>query len=317
MSRRTKPAMLTWPDALDLFVTHLAAKRSSPRTVVEYHRELEHLRDLLASPSPADVTLDDLRDLQVRLLSGDAAGKGRPLAPGTVAKVTTVWRVFFRFLTEESRITADPTLRLEHPKVPHRLPGEVLTVAEVERILTAHEPTPQGFRDSAVLDVLFSTGLRSAEVQALDLGDLDHEHREVVVRCGKGEKARIVPLARSAYARLRAYLDDARTGLVGEHPDGRLALFLTNRGRRVHHEFMRLLVNRACVAAGLKKHFTPQSFRRTFATTLLRNGVSVRHIQVLLGHARLDTTARAYLRVDRAELRRELLLKHPRERFDA
>jgi len=314
MPRKTP---IAWPAALDLFATHLAAKRSSPRTIVEYRRDLSRLGDLLDLSSPARVTIDALRSLQLRLLSGDAAHKGKPLAPGTVAKITTEWRSFFAFLAEEQQITTDPTLRLEHPKVPRSLPGDVLTLAEVKRLLAVHDPTPRGLRDCAVLDVLFSTGLRQAELRALDLGDLDHEHRELVVRAGKGEKARIVPLTRATYTRLRAYLDDARRALVADHFDGRAALFLTNLGRRVHHQFMHLVVKTACRAAGIARPVSPHTFRRTFATTLLRNGVSLRHIQVLLGHERLDTTAKAYLRVDRAELRKELLLKHPRERFDA
>lgn len=318
MPRKPKKTLtLTWEQAHDLFLTHLKARRSADRTVTCYRKDLERLQELVEPASPADVTVDVLRDLQVRLLSGDAAKKGRPLDAGTVSRITSVWRSFFGFLAEEERLERDPTARLEHPKVPKRVPGDVLTKGELKRVLRSPDvTTPHGLRDHALLDLLFSTGLRSAEVQALDLGDLDHPQREVVVRAGKGDKGRIVPLTRSAYGSLRQYLDEARGTFVTGHRDSRTALFLTNRGRRIHHVFLHYLVKDACAAAGIKKRVSPHTFRRTFATLLLRNGVSVRHIQALLGHESLDTTAK-YLRLDRAELRRELLLRHPRERIDA
>ncbi len=314
----SKKKTFTWDAALDLFETHLRARSAAARTVAEYRRDLTALQAALDLSSPGAVTLPILREHQVGLLSGTSSHSGRALTPGTVAKVTTIWRVFFKFLFEEQRIAADPTQRLEHPKVPHRLPGGVLTVAEVRKLLATADPlSPNGARDALVLDLLFSTGLRQAELRALDLDDVDHERREVVVRAGKGDRPRIVPLTRSIYVRLRAYLDDARGGLLGTHPDGRRALLLSNRGQRLYPAFMNLLVKNAARAAGLKKHVSPHTFRRTFATTLMEHGVSLRSIQVLLGHESLDTTARAYLRVDRAALRKELHLKHPRERFDA
>jgi integrase/recombinase XerD len=317
MPKKPKTQTITWEQALDLFLTHLKARRSADRTVTCYRKDLERLQELVEPASPPDVTIDQLRDLQVRLLSGDAAQKGRPLDAGTVSRITSVWRSFFGFLTEEERLERDPTARLEHPKVPKRVPGDVLTQGELKRVLRSPDvTTPHGLRDHALLDLLFSTGLRSAEVQALDLGDVDHPQREIVVRAGKGDKGRIVPLTRSAYGSLRQYLDEARGTFVSGHRDGRTALFLTNRGRRIHHVFLHYLVKDACVAAGIKKRVSPHTFRRSFATLLLKNGVSVRHIQALLGHESLDTTAK-YLRLDRAELRRELLLRHPRERIDA
>ncbi|MBX3467758.1 MAG: tyrosine-type recombinase/integrase [Planctomycetes bacterium] len=316
MSRRRTPA-LTWEAALDAYETHLRARRASPRTISRYLADLRHLAASLPDRTPGEVTTEDLRTLQVRLLTGEASVSRRPLSAASASRIGSAWRGFFGFLAAEGRVALDPTVRLEQPRAPRRAPGDALTVKEVERLLGAFAATtPASLRDRAILEVLYATGLRNAELCALDLADVDHAEREVTVRAGKGEKGRIVPITRSAHARLRDYLDDARAALASSHPDSGGALFLTARGRRVHGVHLLRLLREAARRAGMKKNVTPHTLRRTFATALLRNGVNVRVIQVLLGHESLTTTA-AYLKLDRSDLRRELLLRHPRERLEA
>ena len=163
-----------------------------------------------------------------------------------------------------------------------------------------------------MVELLYSTGLRRNELLDLDLADLDHEQREVVVRSGKGGKGRRNPLTRTAYEAVEVYVTLSR----GELDKGRSpALFLNRTGARVGVMYLTDLVKDLAKKARIRKRVTPHTLRRTFATHLLQSGASLRHIQLLLGHARLDTTAR-YLRVDEEGLRRELLLKHPRERFE-
>lgn len=240
-----------------------------------------------------------------------------PLSPRTAARIATQLASFFGFLLDEGLIAADPTRRLERPRAPRAAPGEVLTVAEVRRLLAALPTTsPAGLRDRAVFEVLYATGVRRSELCDLDLADLDHPERELTVRHGKGDKGRVVPLTRSAYAAVENYLERGRPALASKHPDSGCALFLTGRGRRLHGIKLLYLLRDAAGRAGLAKRLTPHTLRRTCATHLLRGNVSLRHIQVLLGHESLDTTA-LYLKLDRAELRRELHLRHPRERLDA
>lgn len=306
--------VIGWEQALGLFEIHLRAKRAGVRTVTSYLADLEELARTLSNLAPGEVTLDVLRELQCALMSGSGSRSGRPLAAATVARIGAAWRAFFRFLADEGRIERDPGARLESPRVPKRAPLDVLTVREVERLLDAPEASSaKGLRDRALLDLLYSAGLRNAEAHALDLTDVDHVDRQVMVRAGKGEKGRIVPLTRSAYARLMAYLDRGRPAMAAKHRRSTEALFVSVRGR-ISTDSLGDVVQRARRRAGIKKAVTPHTLRRTFATTLLKNGVSVRHIQTLLGHANLSTTA-IYLRIDQAELRRELLLRHPRERM--
>lgn len=313
--KKTKSKNITWPDAIDVFITHLHAQRMSERTVKLYEADLKLLAGELAPQAPSEVQVDKLRTLQCALMSGTKSASRRPLAAASVARVTSAWRSFFRFLAEEDRIPSDPTARLESPHVPKRAPLDALSVKEVERLLDAPSPTTaKGLRSRAILELLYSTGLRNAETRALDLTDIDHQAREVIVRCGKGEKGRVVPLTPAAYARIRDYLDRARPALVAKHKQPTEALLVSYRGR-VSTETLAYTVERAKVAAGIAKDVTPHTLRRTFASTLLKNGVNVRLIQELLGHAHLSTTA-IYLRVDRSELRRELLMRHPRERME-
>jgi integrase/recombinase XerD len=318
--KTTKTKRLTWADALAQYETHLRAARMAESTVYGYLLEATRLRDHLARRSvdrPGQVQLTHLRDYQVGLLTGAASRTGKANGVRTVHRVTTTLATFFGFLTAESLIERDPTLRLERPRLPKAAPGETLSVTEARRLLGAPDrTTPDGLRDRALLEVLYAAGLRRGEVLALDLGDLDHQQREVWVRHGKGDKGRVLPLTRAAWDEVMGYVERGRPALVGEHPDGARALFLTRRGGRLGEITLLKLLRRHAQAAGLKKRVTPHTLRRTFATHLLQNGVNLRHIQVLLGHEKLSTTA-VYLRVDTKELRREILLKHPRERIDA
>jgi integrase/recombinase XerD len=316
---KTKPKPITWERAIELYELHLRARRSSERTVTGYLLEVHYLRDHFSKrptpPLPAAVTIHDLRDYQAGLLTGETTRSGKPLAATSAARVTAQLAAFFSFLTAEELCERDPTLRLERPKVPRRLPGSVLSLKEVERILEATDrTTPLGLRDLAVFELLYATGLRRNELLALDLSDLDHLEREVRVRSGKGEKERIVPLTRSAFHAVMDYLERARPGLVKRHEDSFHALFLGTSGRRLDETGIKRLLRRLVSAAGIKKRTTPHTLRRTFATHLMKSGASLRHIQLLLGHESLDTTA-IYLRLDTSELRREVVTKHPRERI--
>jgi integrase/recombinase XerD len=313
------PEPLSWESALDAYLLRLRASRRASLTVESYTQVLGGLRRFLIehrSPTPGRVTVEHLRAYQVGLLTGSASRTGRPYAVRTVHRITTTIQGFFAFLEDEGRLPSDPAANLDRPRLPSPVPGDVLTVAEVERVLAAPDGSkPTGVRDRALVELLYATGLRRAEILALDLGDLRHPDREVVVRHGKGDKGRIVPIGRSAYHHVVTYLERARPALQSSHPDSARALFLSRVGRRLSRQQFQSVVKALGVRAGLSTSLSPHVLRRTFATHLLKGGVSLRHIQILLGHASLNTTA-IYLRLDTRELRREILLHHPRERID-
>ncbi len=308
---------LTWNHALDTYATHLMARRSAKGTLTNHRLDLGHLRDYTDPLRVDQVKISDLRDYQCALLTGEGAQKKKPLAASTVARITTSIRAFFGFLTDEGLLNENPARRLERPRVPARLPGNVLTIREVKHLLAtaSQRSTPFALRDRALVELLYATGLRRQEACDLDLSDLDRTEREIRVRHGKGDKARIVPLTRSAFHQLTHYVELGRPGLVTTHPDSQQALFLSGWGQRIKTTGVWRALKQLAAEAGLKKNLSPHTMRRTFATHLLKGGASIRHIQLLLGHASLNVTA-VYLRLDATELRREVLLHHPRERFE-
>jgi len=306
----------SWIEAIDAYELHLRARHAAPGTVTESLRELEVLRRHFGPRELADVTLSDLRQHQVGLLTGDTAPSGRPLAPRTVAKVASIVRQFFAFLAAETYLPEDPALALEQPKHKPAEVGDVLTVTQIRRLLAAAKTDPIGLRDRASVELLYATGVRRTELLSLDLDDLGHEQRELVVRRGKGGKGRKLPVTRSAYEALSTYLELARPKLVTSHVDSASALLISSRGTRLDPMGLKRTFLRLGKASGLRCRLHAHMFRRTFATHLLQGGASLRHIQLLLGHKNLSTTA-VYLKLDTSELRREVLLHHPRERFDA
>ncbi|MDW8339492.1 MAG: tyrosine-type recombinase/integrase, partial [Thermoleophilia bacterium] len=221
----------------------------------------------------------------------ELGGRRSRLSPASIARRLAAVRSFLRYVNGPTRVPEGiPTPRRGRP-----LP-EVLKVAEIEALLARVEGgSPLALRNRALLELLYSAGLRSAEAVALDLGDVDFDRETIHVR-GKGGKERVVPLGEEAAYRLARYLRDGRPALVRAAAD---AVFLSARGRRLDTSVVRRLV----------RH--PHRLRHAFATHLLEGGADLRTIQELLGHASLSTT-QVYSHVDARRLRRVYDRAHPR-----
>ena len=215
---------------------------------------------------------------------------GTPLALGTQFGCLSPLRSWFKWLARDGRIPADPAAGLALPRLPRQLPRALLGVAETQAILAAADPaTPEGLRDRAMLELLYSTGLRRTELANLRRYDADLARQVVFVREGKGRKDRVVPLGARAAGWLDRYLAEARPRLLGAASE---ALFVTDWGQPVAPEQVATAVRKAKDRAGVQKPGACHLLRHACATHMLDNGADVRFIQALLGHASLATTER-------------------------
>jgi len=278
--------------------------RFSPRTIKTYSGHARHFSTWLTRRGLgfADVHHDDIQQYQGHLF-GARKANGQPLATGTVANGLEVVRCLFRFLLKHRFVIFDPCTLMELPRVPQTLPRVTMTMAEAKRII---ERQKIGSLERAVLEVLYATGVRVAELVALRPEDLDVDDRVVRVIQGKGAKDRNLPLTKTAAEALLSYMQSHREAFSKSGGQ----LFLSERGP-LNADRARDLVKRCARAARIKKHITPHVFRHTVATHLLRNGADIRHIQAFLGHASLSTTER-YTRVEIQDLRRVVEKSHPR-----
>jgi integrase/recombinase XerD len=273
----------------------------SPHTVDAYRRDVAHFLAFLDGMAPALVDRDTLARYRTRLT-------GSKLALASQARRLCAIRTFFHFMQVDGIVQQCPDDLLELPRLPQRLP-KVLDQDQVGNLLESAEgPGPLTLRDRAMLETLYSTGLRVSELVGLKLVDTDLEGG--LVRCmGKGQKERIVPLGDLACDVLRLYLADARPVLARRTDDG--CLFLTRRGKGMTRVAFWQLIQRYAAAAGLTTHLSPHVIRHSFATHLLDGGADLRAIQEMLGHARIGTT-QIYTHVADGRLRTEYDRSHPR-----
>lgn len=214
---------------------------------------------------------------------------GRPLAFRTQHVYLCAIRGFFRFLARRNFVLLDPASDLELPKLAHRIPRNVLTHEEVERVLAQPDiTTAPGLRDRALFEMLYSTGLRRRELTRLLVSDLDVERRTVFVREGKNNKDRLVPIGERALEWNERYLRDVRPGLVRDLDNG--FFFLTEYGKRLSEDGLSHRVTRYVQAAGIEKAGSCHLFRHTTATLMLEGGADIRALQEILGHTKLETT---------------------------
>ncbi len=290
---------------IEAFGDHLSLEAGSSRNTVEsYVRDIRRLAQYAASKgieSPAALTAPGLREFVYQL-------KDSGLAASSIRRQISGIRTYYRFLVGEGHVARDPSTSIELPKMWRRLP-EVLTVAEVESLLGAPTPDePLGWRDRALLEVAYGTGVRASELVGLGTADIWFD--EALIRVlGKGSKERLVPIGRRALGAAALYGREIRPGLDKGKTDGRF--FLNARGRPLSRVGAWGIIKRSAARAGIKKRVTPHTLRHSFATHLLEGGADLRAVQEMLGHADLSTT-QIYTHVDRDYLRSVHKSYHPR-----
>ena len=257
---------------------------------------------------PHAVTLEILERFQ-RHLYHYRQRNGQHLSLSSQSHRLTSLRRWFAWLVRERVLTQDPAHDLQLPRDERRLPRHPLSVTEVESVLAqADLTTPHGLRNRAILELLYSTGLRRDESLGLESTDLDRERRTLLVRRGKGMKDRFVPIGERALAWLDKYLAEARPQLVRRQETP--LLFVSKNGHRLHANQLSKIVRDYLRAAGIAKPGACHLFRHTTATLMLEAGADVRYIQALLGHTRLSTT-QIYTHVSIAKLREVHERTHP------
>lgn len=286
--------------------TYLLLERSfSENTSSAYLEDLSKLLIYLreAHINYLDVDLDVLRDFLVGLSDIGICGRSQ-------ARVVSGIKSFYHYLILDGKLEEDPTELLESPKIGLKLP-EVLTIGEIDSILDAIDlSSPQGHRNRAMLEVLYSCGLRVSELINLQLSNLYFKEEYIVV-IGKGDKQRIVPISRCAIKELNHWMQDR--SFIEPKKGEEDIVFLNRRGTRLTRNMVFHLVKYYADLAGIRKSISPHTFRHSFATHLLEGGANLRAIQEMLGHKSILTTE-IYTHVDVNLLRDQVNQFHPMNR---
>lgn len=303
-------------EALRDYRAWLESRGSAPGTAVT---RTIHLRRFVAWSAREgwyrlpEITLDVLEKYRAEVIKATTAS-GTPLAWSTRANRLAAVRLWLRWATKFGRLVADPSVDFVLPRLPRRLPRAVLTSAEVEAVLRATaEDTAMGLRDRALLEVMYSTGMRRGEIVRLELSDVDAARGVVFVREGKGGKDRVIPIGQRALEWFARYLKDARPALAARQ-SGRAdsaTAFLGARGERIRPsrltERLHGYVKRISGKPG-----SCHVFRHSMATLMHDGGADIRDLQEMLGHAQLSTTE-IYTHVSVERLRAVHALTHPAE----
>jgi integrase/recombinase XerD len=293
------------PYYLDRFLDHIGLERGlSPRTLDAYSRDIGRMIEYLERRgvgSPAAASAGDLREFTYEL-------KDRGLAAVSIRRNISAIRTYWAFLLGEGLVENDPTERVELPKTWRRLP-DALGRADVERLLEAPDPGDRLYwRDRALLEFAYASGVRVGELAALRTRDIDLDEGLAVV-FGKGSKERIVPVGGAAIRALTVYLRETRPTL--DNGRGRGVAFLNARGRPLSRMGVWKILRKHVDRAGIHRRVTPHTLRHSFATHLLEGGADLAAVQEMLGHADISTT-QIYTHVEREYLRDVHRRHHPR-----
>ena len=278
-------------------------KSLSKNTLDAYMTDLDKLLNFLQSENIeiSDVCLDDLERFSAGL-------HDIGIHPRSQARIISGIKSFFHFLIMADYLEADPSELLEGPKIGLKLP-EVLTVEEIDSIIAAIDLSKnEGQRNRAILETLYSCGLRVSELTNLKLSDLYFDEGFIKVE-GKGSKQRLVPISPRAIKEIKLYFTDRNRGKIKKEYED--YVFLARWGKNISRIMVFHLVKELAQTAGITKNISPHTFRHSFATHLLEGGANLRAIQCMLGHESIATTE-IYTHIDRNMLRSEIIEHHPR-----
>lgn len=284
-------------ELLDRYIDACRARGLSQGTITYRRLYLNHFVCWLLEQGVGDirsVTRETIGgyvgELQAHRYRRQHAAPWRPLTARTKAQRLAIIAAFFEWLCEKRVLLASPASEIAGKPLPPALPVHVPSESEVLRMLAAPDAhTAAGKRNRAILEMFYSTGMRRAELASLDLSDLDLTTGTVLIRCGKGGRARVVPIGETATDALLDYIQNARPRLLRKL--GVTALFITTTtGSRLSKQAIWLLVRETARAAGFDRRLTPHQLRHACATHMLRAGADIRYVQELLGHAKLEAT---------------------------
>ncbi len=287
------------------YMRYLKLERNfSKNTLDAYHHDVDLLFHYLEKQQLAvtDVQLEHLETFAAWVMDCGVVGMS------SLARILSGVKSFFRFLTLDGILPTDPSELLETPRRGLHLP-EVLTTEEVDRMENSlDESKPETQRNRAIIETMFSCGLRVSELVNLCWSDIYAEEEFIRVR-GKGDKERLVPISRRALEEINKWNLDRNTLKI--KPGEQDYVFLNRRGSHLTRTMILIMIKRAAADAGIKKTVSPHTLRHSFATALLKGGADLRAIQEMLGHESIGTTE-IYTHLDTSDLRREIMEHHPR-----
>ncbi|MFC0263427.1 site-specific tyrosine recombinase XerD [Fontibacter flavus] len=300
--------MSSWTPLLRQFQHYLKIERSlSENSILAYQQDMEKLSRYMEKnfpeTSPTQVTLQHLRYFVNSLAELE-------ISEYTQARIISGIKAFYRFLMYEDRITEDPSQLLESPKLGRKLP-DTLSYPEIEKILESIPlGEPEGHRNRAMLETLYSSGLRVSELIDLKIGNIyaDVGFLRVI---GKGNKERLVPIGKDALKYINIYIEEFRKHIQPAKGHEQY-VFLNRTGKKLSRVMVFLIIKKQVAAIGLEKNVSPHTFRHSFATHLVEGGADLRAVQEMLGHESITTTE-IYTHLDRDYLRQVLNEFHPRK----
>ncbi len=279
------------------------ARNFSPNTVMAYQHDLRYLLDFCAKEGQSPLTLG-INDLHRFAASIHDHG----VKASSQARILSGVRSFYHYLVDESYLDDDPSELLESPQLGVHLP-EVLCTEEVDMLEASIDVSkPEGHRNRAIIEVLFSCGLRVSELVNLKISNIFREEMYLRIM-GKGSKERLVPISEKALQELDLWFAVRRTMNIKHGEED--YVFLNRRGAHLTRTMILIMIKRQALEAGITKTISPHTLRHSFATELLKGGADLRFIQAMLGHEYIGTTE-IYTHIDDTMLRQEILLHHPR-----
>ena len=297
---------MKWETGISSYKSYLRIERGlAENTIDNYSRDLKkltrYLEQLDNPPDPITISKDDVQEF-IYTIAKEVQARSQ-------ARIISGLKGFFNYLVFEDYRKDNPLDLVESPRLGRKLP-DTLAEEDIDTLIDAIDlATPQGERNRAILETLYSCGLRVTELIRLKLSDLYFEEGFINV-IGKGDKQRFVPISEHTQKYIDIYRHEIRTHIAIKpgHVD---ILFLNRRGRQLTRAMIFTIIKDLAIKAGIKKNISPHTFRHSFATHLLQNGADLRSIQQMLGHESITTTE-IYMHVDRNDLAREMEKFHPR-----
>lgn len=299
---------------IDTYIRSLEIRHLAQRTITETRRKLGLFTRYLEHQGIAHsdgITKDIVLIYQSELFQTLTA-KGKPTTPGHQNSMLCAVKQLTRFMYERGGLVSDPCRDIPYAKQAKRLPRGILTPAEARKIIKAPDiKTAIGYRDRAILEVLYTSGIRKEELNTLTVHDVDYREGLLRINHGKGGKDRIVPLGKIACRYLENYITAVRPGLIKEPANPHL--FLSLRGGRLSKNMVWELVKKYAQKAKIRKNVHPHTFRHTCATAMIKNKADINTVRKLLGHASLTTT-QIYTHLTITDLKAAHKRCHPREK---